>query len=268
VFVIHGRQILAEFHDFLRALGLKPLEWSKARSLTGKPNPYTWEIVDKALTEAGAIVALLTPDDEARLSPVLWSERESTLEKEYLYQPRQNVLFEAGVAFGRNPERTILIRVGSQRPMSDLAGHSILQLDDSAQSRKAVAEALVNAGCSVDTSGSDWFQSGSFAIPDRGMRAGVTHASREDIAALLLLKTRLKGCSELSDAAGIVADIHEFFTRRPLYLLENDEAVSFLQKYPFNLSGEALYDVTTAESKWPVDQLKRDIAISRPCASE
>ena len=54
VFVIHGRQLLGDFHDFLRALGLKPLEWSQARALTKKPNPYTWEIVDTALTEAGA----------------------------------------------------------------------------------------------------------------------------------------------------------------------------------------------------------------------
>jgi hypothetical protein len=63
------------------ALGLKPLEWSQASNLTGKPNPYNWEIVDKALSEAGAIVALLTPDDEARLAEHLWSERESALEK-------------------------------------------------------------------------------------------------------------------------------------------------------------------------------------------
>lgn len=45
VFVIHGRQLLGDFHTFLRALGLKPLEWSKARNLTSKTSPYTWEIV-------------------------------------------------------------------------------------------------------------------------------------------------------------------------------------------------------------------------------
>jgi predicted nucleotide-binding protein len=82
VFVIHGRQLLEDFHDFLRALGLKPLEWSDARRRTGKPNPYTWEMVDRALSEAGAIVALLTPDDEARLRQQLWSEHENAVEKE------------------------------------------------------------------------------------------------------------------------------------------------------------------------------------------
>jgi hypothetical protein len=63
VSVIDGRQLLGDFHDFLHALGLKPLEWSEARRRTGKPNPYTWEIVDLALKEAGAIVASMTPDD-------------------------------------------------------------------------------------------------------------------------------------------------------------------------------------------------------------
>ncbi|HYL35238.1 MAG TPA: TIR domain-containing protein [Bryobacteraceae bacterium] len=164
IFVIHGRQLLGEFHDFARALGLKPLEWSQARNLTGKTNPYTWEIVDTALSNAGAIVALLTPDDEARLREQLWSTHENTLEKEFLPQPRQNVLFEAGVAYGRCPERTLLIRIGSHRPMSDLAGHHILQLDDSPQSRQAVADALRTAGCPVDLSGNDWFRAGKFAV--------------------------------------------------------------------------------------------------------
>lgn len=160
VFVIHGRQLQEEFHAFLRALGLRPLEWADARRRTGKTNPYTWEIVDGALSEAGAIVALLTPDDEARLAKHLWAEHENALEKERLLQPRQNVLFEAGVAYGRAPERTVLIRVGSHRPMSDLAGHHILQLDDSPQSRQSVADALRAAGCPVDLSGTDWFRAG------------------------------------------------------------------------------------------------------------
>jgi predicted nucleotide-binding protein len=218
VFVIHGRQLVGEFHDFLRALGLKPLEWSKARSLTGKPNPYTWEIVDKALSQAGAIVALLTPDDEARLREDLWSEYDSGLEKEYLAQPRQNVLFEAGVAYGRDPQRTILVRVGSQRPMSDLAGHHILQLDDSPQSRQGVVDALRTAGCPVDVTGTDWFRAGVFAIGAYHSPATAAVAKiREDKATLLLYKTQLKGFSDLFDTGPVVIGIHSFFASRPIY---------------------------------------------------
>lgn len=163
VFVIHGRQSLPPFHDFLRAVGLRPLEWSQARRLTGKPNPYTWEIVDTALKNAGAIVALLTGDDEARLRQELWTANENALEKELLSQPRQNVLFEAGVAYGRSPQRTILLRVGSHRPMTDLAGHHIINLNNAPESRQLVADALRAAGCPVDLSGSDWFRAGDFS---------------------------------------------------------------------------------------------------------
>lgn len=162
VFVIHGRQKQGDMHAFLRAIGLKPLEWSQARRNAGSPNPYTWEIVDLALKKAGAIVALMTPDDEARLREDLWTRDENALEKAYLQQARQNVLFEAGVAYGRNPERTVLVRVGSHRPMSDLAGHHILQLNNSPESRQAVADALRAAGCPVDVSGADWYQAGNF----------------------------------------------------------------------------------------------------------
>jgi predicted nucleotide-binding protein len=118
--------------------------------------------VDTALRIAGAIVALLTPDDEARLREEFWSSHENALEKEYLHQPRQNVLFEAGVAYGRAPQRTVLIRVGSHRPMSDLAGHHILKLDNSPEARQAVADALRAAGCPVDLSGADWYRAGNF----------------------------------------------------------------------------------------------------------
>lgn len=257
VFVIHGRQLLGDFHTFLRALGLKPLEWSKARNLTGKTNPYTWEIVDKALSEAGAIAALLTPDDEARLRPNLWSEHESTLEKEYLAQARQNVLFEAGVAYGRAPERTILIRVGSHRPMSDLAGHHILQLDDSPQSRQAVADALRTAGCPVDVTGADWFRSGVFSLTEQLAGTAKTDPMKEDAATLLLYKTQLKGFMDLFTAANVVASIHSFFASRPLYL--NDPNRAFLEKYPLDFRDQLAYNASEARGKWSLDELKRDV---------
>ena len=163
VFTIHGRQLIREFHHFLRAIGLKPLEWSQARAKLGKPNPYTWEVVDWALQNAGAIVALMTPDDEARLKKEMWGQSENSMEKEMMGQPRQNVLFEAGVAYGRNPDRTVLLRVGSHRPMSDLAGHHILQLSNDPESRQAVADALKAAGCPVDLTGADWYKAGDFS---------------------------------------------------------------------------------------------------------
>ena len=258
VFVIHGRQLLGEFHAFLRALGLKPLEWSNARTLTGKPNPYTWEVVDTALSRANAIVALLTPDDEARLHSHLWSDHDSGLEKQYLSQPRQNVLFEAGVAFGRRPERTVLIRVGSHRPMSDLAGHHILQLDDSPQTRQAVADALRSAGCDVDTSGSDWFKAGVFALstPAPSVVASDSILSKDN-GMLTLYKIQIRGLSDLWTASSVVAAIHSFFASRTAYL--NEEIAKFLEKYPLDFREQVSFNSAKAQQRWSLDELKKDV---------
>jgi hypothetical protein len=104
---------------------------------------------------------------------------ENSLEKQCLSQPRQNVLFEAGVAYGRDPLRTVLLRVGSHRPMSDFSGHHIISLDDSPQSRQAVADALRVAGCPVDVSGADWYKAGVFSLVDPTPRSGGLSQSRE-----------------------------------------------------------------------------------------
>jgi predicted nucleotide-binding protein len=258
VFVIHGRQLVGDFHDFLYALGLKPLEWSEARRRTGKPNPYTWEIVDLALKEAGAIVALMTPDDEARLLEHLWASSENGLEKQLLSQPRQNVLFEAGVAYGRDPQRTVLIRVGAQRPMSDLAGHHILTLDNSPQSRQAIADALRAAGCPVDVSGSGWFESGNFTVADAPVKArGASDRIKKDAAKLRLYKIQIKGFSRLLDAANIVTSIHSFFSAAPEYL--NEASGQFLEKYPLNFREQLAFNVQESMKKWNLEQLRADV---------
>lgn len=69
VFVVHGRDLVARdsVFQFLRSIGLMPLEWTQALKLTRKGSPYVGEILDAAFREAAAIVVLITPDDEARL---------------------------------------------------------------------------------------------------------------------------------------------------------------------------------------------------------
>lgn len=69
VFVIHGRneRLRIGMFTFLRALGLEPLEWTKAMGLTGKASPYIGEVLEAAFKHAQAALVLLTPDDEARL---------------------------------------------------------------------------------------------------------------------------------------------------------------------------------------------------------
>jgi hypothetical protein len=61
VFVVHGRddRLRQDLFDFLRALGLTPIEWAEAIKLTGKGSPYIGEILDSVFGHAQAIVVLL-----------------------------------------------------------------------------------------------------------------------------------------------------------------------------------------------------------------
>lgn len=166
VFVVHGRdeQLRESFFSFLRALDLHPLEWSEAVKDTGKASPYIGEILDRAFGTAQAIIVLLTPDDEARLSPELWLPEDGEKEKNYQLQARPNALFEAGMAFGRNPDRTLLISVGRVKYFSDIGGRHIIRLTNDAAKRKEVAERLQTAGCVVSTGGQDWLKEGDFSV--------------------------------------------------------------------------------------------------------
>lgn len=58
--------------DFLRALGLKPLEFGRLVAETAKGAPYIGEVLDHAFEVATAVVVLFTPDVKTRSSPS-WS---------------------------------------------------------------------------------------------------------------------------------------------------------------------------------------------------
>ncbi len=74
------------------------------------------------------------------------------------------MLFEAGMAFGRNANSTILIQIGDVRPFSDVAGRHIVYLSNLESSRNELAAKLISAGCRVDTSGNDWMDAGDFEL--------------------------------------------------------------------------------------------------------
>jgi len=154
IFVVHGRDVAARdaIFAFLRSLGLKPLEWTQALQLTKKGSPYVGEVLDAAFREAAAIVVLLTPDDEAKLKSQFVEARDPAYERQLTGQARSNVLFEAGMAFGKNPNSTVLVQLGETRPFSDIGGRHVLHLSDTPASRQEFAVKLANAGCNVDTS--------------------------------------------------------------------------------------------------------------------
>jgi predicted nucleotide-binding protein len=164
VFVVHGRndKLRESMFSFLRALGLKPLEWSQAIQATQKSSPYIGEILDTAFRLAQAIVVIFSGDDEAKLREEFFGQNEPPHEKELTPQPRPNVIFEAGMAMGGSENRTILVQIGKLRPISDIAGRHIIHLDDSSQKRQELVRKLIGAGCEVDTSGTDWLSVGNF----------------------------------------------------------------------------------------------------------
>jgi predicted nucleotide-binding protein len=165
VFVVHGRDedLRRSLFAFLRAIGLNPIEWRKAIQMTGRPSPYVGEILDAAFSKAVAVVVLFSPDDEAKLRSEFLKPSDDQHERSLTGQPRPNVLFEAGMAFGSKPDKTVLVQVGHMRPFSDIAGRHVVHLSDSPESRQELATKLESAGCIVDLSGSDWLREGRFA---------------------------------------------------------------------------------------------------------
>lgn len=166
VFVVHGRNEAARssMFTFLRAIGLNPIEWNKALAATGSASPYIGQVLDTAFDMAQAIVVLMTPDEMAGLLPD-YANGPSDPETTPGPQARPNVLFEAGMAMGRDPKRTVLVELGTLRPFSDVAGRHAVRLNSSPEKRLDLANRLRTAGCEVDSSGTDWLNAGDFTPP-------------------------------------------------------------------------------------------------------
>lgn len=166
VFVVHGRNedLRRAMFEFLRSINLAPMEWTHAVELTGVGSPYIGQVLDAAFDNARAVVVLLTPDEIAYLQP-RYGDGEHDPETLPAPQARPNVLFEAGMALGRDASRTVMVEVGDVRPFSDVAGRHAVRLTNSAASRQALAQRLRTAGCDVDLGGIDWHTAGDFTAP-------------------------------------------------------------------------------------------------------
>jgi predicted nucleotide-binding protein len=185
-FVVHGRneQIRDAAFALLRSLGLKPIEWSQAIAMSGSGTPYVGNVIANGLASAQAVVVLLTGDDHAYLRTELQRPDDPDSERWPTPQPRQNVLFEAGLAFGLHPERTVLLSFGSLRTVSDLSGRHVIHMDNSLPKRQEVANRLRTAGCEVDTTGADWHKAGDFSIPKAPSGETSESASSTDASTL------------------------------------------------------------------------------------
>ena len=105
---------------------------------------------------------LFTGDDEVRLRKPLHQKREKILERTLNFQARPNVLFEAGMAYAKHPEKTVFVTVGKVKEFSDIAGRHMMYLNNSTKSRRQLALRLKKLGCPVDLDGDDWENAGRF----------------------------------------------------------------------------------------------------------
>lgn len=165
VFLVHGRNDAAvtAMIEFLHALGLEVISWTdatnEARHRVNR-QPYTLEIVTAGLKVAGGVVVLFTPDDLVRLDPRVSPSRETDLAG----QARPNVILEAGMVLGMAEEKALFVRIGDQRPISDIDGINFVNIGNSTEQRADLARRLGpnGLGLAVTDKFERWIATGNF----------------------------------------------------------------------------------------------------------
>jgi predicted nucleotide-binding protein len=158
VFVVSGRNEklrLSLFH-LLRDLKLDPMEWTEIVENTGDASPYLSEAIKKSMNDAGAVIVIMAPEEEAQLIKELQTEPG---DDEVYKQPRPNVIFEAGLALGIKESKTIILQFGDIRIFSDILGKHILKYrgkENSLDFKTTLLRKLQTAGCNCVV-GNDYF---------------------------------------------------------------------------------------------------------------
>ena len=165
VYVVYGHNLAVRdaMYAFLEALELQPITKEVAVIWTGEASPFADRIIDVAFKHAQAVIVLFTGDDRARLRGKLRKHNVEASEKTVWFQPRQDQIFEAGYAFGRSPERTILVQVGHVQLFSDIDGRYIPNFMGKENERRDLINRLKNAGCIVNDNGNAWRSAGTFS---------------------------------------------------------------------------------------------------------
>jgi predicted nucleotide-binding protein len=163
VFVVHGRDLSSRdaLFDFLRSLGLQPIEWSEALRSTKIGSPSILGAVNAGMDLPQVIIVLLTPDDKGGTKArYQWSDPLD--ERMFAGQPRLNVIFEAGRALALLPNDTVFVRRGRIRKFTDIDGLFVYTLGPSVQWRAELRQFLIAHGCDVDHNSTGWLEAGDF----------------------------------------------------------------------------------------------------------
>ncbi|MCK1515850.1 nucleotide-binding protein [Bradyrhizobium sp. 190] len=160
IFVVHGRdaKLNEDMFGFLRAIGLNPKEWSQAIKDAKGANPNVGQVINNAMKQAQGVLVMFSPDEDAKLKSKFCGVKDKKKGLDKLDgQARPNVLFEAGLALGAHPDKTLLVQVGDTRDISDIAGMHLINLSDEPSSRKELAQRLATKlKFKVDMTGTSW----------------------------------------------------------------------------------------------------------------
>ena len=134
MFVVHGRdtKLNHDMYAFLSSIGIVPMEWDHAiKAAKGGANPIVGDVISQAMRTVQGVMILLSPDEEAKIRPKFVSQTDKKKGQHLKgFQPRPNVMFEAGLALGAHSDKTILVQVGTVRDISDIAGKHMVHLSE------------------------------------------------------------------------------------------------------------------------------------------
>lgn len=156
VFIIHGRNIAAKnaVEHFVQSLGLESLEFDQVSADLGG-SAFVGDVVRAGLERAQGIIALFTPDELSTLRPDHRGTRDKA-EDVQRWQARPNVIFEAGMAYGMDPRRTVLVTIGGEISLfSDVGGVHVVRLTNTS-GRSTLRQKLIGMGCAVVERADAW----------------------------------------------------------------------------------------------------------------
>lgn len=167
MFVVHGRdaKLNRDMYAFLSTIGIVPMEWDQAiKAAKGGANPIVGNVISQAMESVQGVMVLFSPDEESKVRTKFasTSDKKKGLHLKG-FQPRPNVIFEAGLALGAHSDKTVLVQVGTVRDISDIAGKHMVHLSNSFADRKRLADRLSSKlKFKVDLDGTTWQTIGNF----------------------------------------------------------------------------------------------------------
>jgi hypothetical protein len=139
----HDSQTLGELTKFLKSVGIEVIPFFRAPSEEGGIEAVLPKVLN-GIKDASIVIVLFTPEEQSNFhDPRTGAFRAHDDDGERLggWQPRPNVILEAGIAVATAENKTVLVKIGPVRIPSDLAGILFVDLDK-AEAKESLLHAL------------------------------------------------------------------------------------------------------------------------------